>query len=161
MPGTNSRGVAEQTLGLILAVLRQLVQFDSDVRNGTGWAWDPDRQDTLGEIYGRTVGLVGYGAVPQLLATVLRAMGARVLYTARGEHADAAAEWRSLDALLAEADIVSLHVPLTSETTRLLDRIRFASMKPGAVLVNTARGGLVDEAALLDALMSGRLAGAG
>ena len=161
MPGTNSRAVAEQTLGLILAVLRQLVRFDDDVRAGAGWAWDPDRQDSLGEIHGRTVGLVGYGAVPQLLAPLLRAMGARVLYTARSVHADAAAEWRSLDALLADADVVSLHVPLTPETMGLLDAARFGRMKRGAVLVNTARGGLVDEAALLDALASGRLAGAG
>jgi phosphoglycerate dehydrogenase-like enzyme len=161
MPGTNSRAVAEQTLGLMLAVLRQLVRFDADVRVGAGWSWDPDRQDTLGEICGRTVGLVGYGAVPQLLAPMLRAMGARVLYTARSEHADAAGEWRSLDALLADADIVSLHVPLTAETTELLDAERFARMKRGALLINTARGGLVNEAALLDALTSGRLAGAG
>jgi phosphoglycerate dehydrogenase-like enzyme len=161
MPGTNSRAVAEQTLGLILAVLRQLVRFDADVRAGAGWSWDPDRQDTLREICGRTVGLVGYGAVPQLLAPVLRAMGARVLYTASSAHPGAAAAWRSLDALLGEADIVSLHVPLTAETTGFLDVARFARMKPGAVLVNTARGGLVEEAALLDALASGRLAGAG
>jgi phosphoglycerate dehydrogenase-like enzyme len=161
MPGTNSRAVAEQTLGLMLAVLRQIVRFDGDTRAGRGWAWDPNRQDALGEICGRTVGLVGFGAVPELLAPILTAMGARVLYTARAPRANATAEWRTLDALLTESDIVSLHVPLTAETTGLLDAERLARMKPGAILVNTARGGLVDGTALLDALGSGRLAGAG
>ncbi len=161
MPGTNSRAVAEHALGLMLAVLRQIVRFDGDTRAGSGWAWDPDRQDTLGEICGRTVGLVGYGAVPALLVPILTAMGARVLYTARNPRAHATAEWRSLDALLAESDIVSLHIPLGPETAGLLDAQRLARMKPGAILVNTARGGLVDEVALLEALASGRLAGAG
>jgi phosphoglycerate dehydrogenase-like enzyme len=161
MPGTNSRAVAEHALALMLAVLRQIPRFDRDTRAGAGWGWDPDRQDGLGEICGRTVGLVGYGAVPGILAPILTAMGARVLYTARSQHADARADWRTLDALLAESDIVSLHVPLTAETTAMLDAGAFARMKPGAILINTARGGLVDEPALLSALGDGRLAGAG
>lgn len=161
MPGTNSRAVAEHTLGLMLAVLRQLARFDADTRTGSGWAWDPTRQDTLGEIAGRTVGLVGYGGIPALLTPILAAMGARVLYTARSERPGVAAGFRSLDALLAESDIVSLHVPLTDTTTRLMDARRFALMKPGAILINTARGGLVDEPALLAALERGPLAGAG
>jgi phosphoglycerate dehydrogenase-like enzyme len=164
MPGTNSRAVAEHTLGLMLAVLRQVPRFDADVRAGRGWSWDAQRQDHLGEIGGRTVGLVGFGGVPQLLAPVLAALGARVLYTARSRHDTAAAgvaEFRSLDALIEEADILSLHVPLTPDTERLMNQRRFCAMKSGAVLVNTARGALVDEAALLEALESGRLAGAG
>jgi phosphoglycerate dehydrogenase-like enzyme len=161
MPGTNSRAVAEHALGLMLAVLRQVPRFDADVRAGHGWSWDPARQDGLGEIGGRTIGLVGFGGIPRLLTPVLRALGARVLYTARGPHGDADAEYRTLDALLAESDIVSLHVPLTEETRHLLDARRFSTMKPGAVLINTARGALVDEGALLDALDSGPLAGAG
>ncbi|MFU8817227.1 MAG: 2-hydroxyacid dehydrogenase [Pseudomonadales bacterium] len=161
MPGTNSRAVAEHALGLMLAVLRQVPRFDADVRAGRGWSWDSLRQDTLGEIGGRSVGLVGFGAVPQLLAPVLGALGARVLYTARRRRDTAVAEFRELDQLIAEADIVSLHVPLTGETERLMDRQRFATMKPGTLLINTARGGLVDEAALLEALQSGPLAGAG
>jgi phosphoglycerate dehydrogenase-like enzyme len=161
MPGTNSRAVAEHALGLMLAVLRQLPRFDADVRHGRGWSWDPARQDWLGEIGGRTVGLVGFGGIPQLLAPVLEALGARVLYTARSPHRHASAGYRDLDALLAESDIVSLHVPLTDATRHLLNARRFRSMKPGAILINTARGALVDEAALLDALDGGRLAGAG
>jgi phosphoglycerate dehydrogenase-like enzyme len=161
MPGTNSRAVAEHALGLMLAVLRQIPRFDGDTRSGAGWGWNPDRQDLLGEISGRTVGLIGFGGIPTLLAPILTAMGARVLYTARSPRHDAAAAWRSLDDLLAESDIVSLHVPLTPETRHLLDARAFARMKPGAILVNTARGALVDEAALLEALAGGRLAGAG
>ncbi|MFM8355599.1 MAG: NAD(P)-dependent oxidoreductase [Gammaproteobacteria bacterium] len=161
MPGTNSRAVAEHALALMLAVLRQLPRFDQDVRSGTGWSWDPDRQGHLGEIGGRTVGLIGYGAVPRLLAPVLLALGARVLYTSRAPKGDVVAEWGSLPAVLAAADIVSLHLPLTPTTTRVLDRAAFACMRPGSILINTARGGLVDESALLDALASGHLAGAG
>ncbi len=161
MPGSNSSAVAEHTLALMLATLRRLPQFDADVRRGRGWSWDPERQDRLGEIRGRTVGLVGFGAVPRLLAPTLHAMGARVLYTARGRKDAAPAEYWPLTALLAEADILSLHVPLTTETEHLLDRRRLHRVKPGAVLINTARGALVDEEALLEALESGRLAGAG
>lgn len=166
MPGTNSRAVAEHSLALMLGVLRQVARFDRDVRAGAGWNWDPARQATLGEICGRTVGLVGFGAVPQLLAPILAAMGARVLYTARSRRSAAPGgpvqpEYRDLDTLLAEADIVSLHVPLTPDTERLFDAARFARMRPGAILINTARGGLVDEQALLAALDAGRLAGAG
>lgn len=161
MPGTNSRAVAEQTLGLMLAVLRQLPRFDADVRADRGWRWDPARQDGLGEIGGRTVGLVGFGAVPRLLAPVLKALGARILYTARSAKDTDIAEYRPLDEIIAEADILSLHVPLTADTERLLNGERFRGMKAGAILVNTARGGLVDEDALLTALEHGSLAGAG
>jgi phosphoglycerate dehydrogenase-like enzyme len=107
------------------------------------------------------VGLIGYGAVPRALAPALLALGCRLLYTARTPHPDAAAQWRLLPSLLAEADIVSLHVPLTPETERLIDATALARMKPGAVLVNTARGGLVDQTALLAALQKGQLGAAG
>ena len=83
MPGTNSRAVAEHTLGLMLAVLRQIRRFDGDTRRGEGWSWGAARQDRLGEIAGRTIGLVGMGGIPQLLAPTLLAMGADVIYTAR------------------------------------------------------------------------------
>jgi phosphoglycerate dehydrogenase-like enzyme len=161
MPGSNSAAVAEQTLALMLAVLRQLPRFDADVRAGRGWSWHAERQDGLGQIAGRTVGLVGFGSVPRLLAPTLNAMGARVLYTARTPKDTDLAQYSPLDELLEASDIVSLHVPLTPQTERMLNRGRFAAMKPGAVLVNTARGGLVDEAALLDALARGHLTGAG
>ncbi len=161
MPGTNSRAVAEHTLALMLAVLRQVPRFDADVRAGRGWSWPARRQDALGELGGRTVGLVGYGAVPRVLAPVLHALGARVIYTARAPKPDVTASFRDLDSLLGEADVVSLHVPLTPDTERLLDARRLALLRPGAVLINTARGALVDEVALRDALEDGHLAGAG
>jgi phosphoglycerate dehydrogenase-like enzyme len=161
MPGTNGRAVAELTLGLMLAVLRRIPAFDRDLRTSGTWGFSPEIQDDLGEIGGRTVGIVGYGAVPQILAPILVAMGARVLYASREPKLDAVGERRSLPDLLAESDIVSLHVPLTPETTNLIDAAAIARMRPGAMLVNTARGALVDQAALVAALTSGHLRGAG
>ncbi len=160
MPGTNSRAVAEHTVGLMLAVLRQLIRFDADTRRGNGWRWDPHRQDGLGEISGRTVGLVGFGSVPRLLAPILEAMGAVVRYTAAHERPDDP-RFDTLARLLEASDILSLHVPLTAETEKLMNQPRLARMKRGAILINTARGGLVDETALLRALTDGHLAGAG
>ncbi len=118
-------------------------------------------QDRYGEVAGRTVGLVGYGAVPRRLAPVLAALGARVLFASRSPKPDAAAERRSLDGLLRESDVVSLHLPLAPDTERLIDAAAIARMKPGAVLVNTARGALVDEAALVESLVRGHLGAAG
>jgi phosphoglycerate dehydrogenase-like enzyme len=159
LPGTNSRAVAELTLALMLAALRRLPRFDAALRRGT-WA-DAAMQDGIGELGGRVVGLVGYGAIPRLLAPVLIALGCRLVYTTRQPVSNALGEWRPLDALLAEADVVSLHLPLTEETESLIDRAALARMKPGAILINTARGGLVDQDALVDALRSGRLTAAG
>jgi phosphoglycerate dehydrogenase-like enzyme len=161
MPGTNSRAVAEATLMLMLTTLRRAQILDVATRAGDGWRLEPALFDHIGEIGGRTVGLVGYGAVPSILAPVLKALGARVIYTATGPKDGAVAIWRSLPELLAESDIVSLHVPLGTETERLIDAAALAHMKRGAVLINTARGGLVDQSALIDALQSGRLGGAG
>jgi len=161
MPGTNSRAVAEMTLTLMLSALRRVPYYDARMRAGDGWTADLNSFDGLGEIAGRTVGLVGYGDVARILAPILKAMGARVLYTATSQKADADAEWRNLPALLREADIVSLHLPLTPDTETMIDAAAIATMKPGSVLVNTARGGLVDEAALVQALTSGHLRAAG
>jgi phosphoglycerate dehydrogenase-like enzyme len=161
LPGTNARAVAELTLALMLATVRRLPLFDAAMRDGSAWALDPTVQDNLGELGGRTVGLVGYGAVPRLLAPVLKALGCNLLYTARIPHADALGEFRSLKTLLAEVDILSLHVPLTSETRHLIDSAAIRRMRRGAVLINTARGELVDQAALTEALRDGHLAAAG
>jgi phosphoglycerate dehydrogenase-like enzyme len=161
MPETNSRAVAEMTLALMLAALRRLPAFDRATRAGAGWPLDPSRQDALGEIAGRVVGLVGFGAVPRLLAPILTAMGARVLYTATRPRLGAGAEWRELPVLLAESDIISLHLPLTPMTQGMIDTAAIRRMKPGVVLVNTARGGLVDQDALATALRSGHVRAAG
>lgn len=159
LPGTNARAVAELTLALMLATIRRLPRFDSGLRQGI-WS-DPLLQDGLGELGGRTVGLVGYGAVPRILAPVLRAMGCDVIYTSREPKPGAVGERVPFDVLLAKADVVSLHVPLTDETAEMLDAAAIARMKEGAVLINTARGGLVNQAALINALRSGRLGAAG
>ncbi len=161
LPGTNSRAVAELTLLLMLGALRRVAHFDAETRAGRGWAQQPALQDGLFELGGRTVGLVGYGAVPALLAPVLAAMGCTLLYTARAPKPEAEGHFRSLEALLAESDVVSLHIPETPETRGLIDARAIARMKRGAVLVNTARGGLVDQAALTAALRDGHLAAAG
>ena len=161
MPGTNSRAVAEMALLLMLAALRRLSALDAATRRGRGWEEGPRLQEEYGELGGRTVGLVGYGAIPALLAPVLEAMGARVLYTARGPKPGARGEFRPLPELLAESDIVSLHVPLTPETANMINAKSIARMKPGAILVNTARGGLVDEGDLIEALIHGQIAAAG
>lgn len=157
MPGTNSQAVAEMALSLIMAVLRRTCCFDARTRAGEGWSADPAELDSVGEVAGRTVGLVGFGQSAQRLAPVLAALGARVVYTARSAR-DVPYEFWPLDRLIAESDVVSLHMPLTEETRGAIDPL---AMKPGAVLVNTARGELVDETRLVQALQSGHLRGAG
>lgn len=161
LPGTNAQAVAEMTLLLMLATLRRLPMLHAATASGAGFRIDPVRLDGLGEVSGRVVGLVGYGAIPRALAPALAALGARVIYWARTPHPNNPDAFRSLPDLLAESDILSLHLPLTSETTRIIDAKTLGRMKPGAILVNTARGGLVDQAALTEALKTGRLAGAG
>jgi phosphoglycerate dehydrogenase-like enzyme len=159
LPGTNARAVAELTLGLMLAALRRVTRFDAGLRAGV-WT-DRGLQDGIGELGGHVVGLVGYGAIPRLLAPVLVALGCEVIYAARHPVPDAVGRHVTLDTLLAEADVVSLHVPLTEETARMIDAAALARMKKGAVLINTARGGLVDQQALVAALRAGHLGGAG
>ena len=161
MPGTNTPAVVEMTLLLMLAALRRITVFDTATRQGRGWQTEPTSRDAVGEIAGRTVGLVGYGAVASRLAEVLKALGATLLYTARTPKAGAAATWCSLSELLQQSDIVSLHLPLTVQSANLMNAKTFGLMKPGSIFINTARGGLVDEAALLDALRSGRVRAAG
>lgn len=161
MPGTNSQAVAEMALALMLSVLRRLSYLDPLTRRGQGWTPDPDLIDGVGELCRRTVGFVGYGGSASRLGTALEALGASVIYTARSAKPDLPGRFVVLDELLETADIVSLHLPLTPQTERMIDARALAAMKPGAILINTARGGLVDEAALVSALVSGRLRGAG
>lgn len=161
MPGTNTQAVAELTLLLMLATLRRLAELDRLTRAGKGWIFDPALPDDLGELSGRTTGLVGFGAVARRLVPMLQAVGAKPVYTSRRQSADAAIPFLPLPDLLPAADVLSLHLPLTPETTRIIDAKALAAMKRGSVLINTARGALVDEAALLAALKSGHLRGAG
>jgi phosphoglycerate dehydrogenase-like enzyme len=159
MPGANAPSVAEGTLLLMLAALRRLPELDSATRAGRGWPSDPALGETVRDVGGSTVGLVGYGNIAKRVETIVAAMGADVVHTSTGD--DGQPSWRSLDDLLAESDIVSLHLPLTDATAGLLDREALARMKPDAVLVNTSRGPIVDEPALADALRTGALAAAG
>jgi phosphoglycerate dehydrogenase-like enzyme len=164
MPGTNTQAVAESALMLMLAALRNLPNLDRACRTGNGWSPEgeaPERRNTLGELCGRTVGLVGAGAVASRLVGPLQALGASVIYTDRRERPELGAERYDLYDLLEASDVVSLHLPLTLETEGFINRRVLSRMKPGAILVNTARGGLVDETALVEALTSGRLLAAG
>ncbi len=161
MPGTNTAAVAELALGLMLSCLRRIPTLATGTASATSWAAFSQLGDSLGEIGGRTVGLVGFGAVPQRLAPVLSALGARVIATSRKQRGPDGVEFVPLETLLSIADIVSLHLPATPETNNLLDARRIRTMKPGAILINTARGSLVDEAALADALRDNHLSAAG
>jgi phosphoglycerate dehydrogenase-like enzyme len=161
MPGTNTQAVAEATLLLILAALRNLAGLDRACRAGRGWEAGPELQERAGELRGRVVGLVGAGMVPRTLVPILHGFGARPVYWSRSEHPELGIPRLAFDDLLASADIVSLHLPLVPETERRIDVAALARMKPGAILVNTARGGLVDEGALVAALTEGCLRAAG
>jgi len=158
-PGANAGSVAELTWGLILAVLRHVPEADATTRAG---GWEKNRLAGL-EVRGRTLGVIGLGFVGREVARLGRAFGCDVI----GYDADPAAYARAegvapaaLDEVFARADIVSLHAPLSAETRHLADRARLSSIKPGGVLVNAARGGLVDEVALAELLKGGKLFGA-
>ena len=159
MPGTNTRAVAEMTLLLILSALRIQPRLDALCRSGQ-WLPDETTRESLQELYGKTVGLVGFGDIPGLLAPILEFMGANVIYTSRSDK-QVPYERVPLDALIAQSDIVSLHIPLNDETAHTISADEIARMKPGSILINTARGGLVDETALYQALQSGHLKSAG
>ena len=159
MPGANAPSVAEGTVLLMLAALRRLPVLDRPTREGRGWPCDPQLGETVRDIGACTVGLVGYGNIAKQVAGIVAAMGATVLHTSTGD--DGLPGWRPLPELLGASDIVSLHLPLKADTDGLLGEAALARMKPGAVLVNTSRGPIVDEKALADALRDGRLAAAG
>ncbi len=159
MPGANAPSVAEGTVLLMLAALRRLPTLDRATREGNGWPSDPQLGETVRDIGACTVGLVGYGNIAKQVAGIVAAMGATVLHTSTRD--DGLPGWRPLPALLADSDIVSLHLPLTEDTHGLLGEAALAGMKPSAVLVNTSRGAIVDEDALCGALRDGRLAAAG
>jgi len=159
MPGANAPSVAEGTVLLMLAALRRLPSLDRDTREGRGWPPSPELGETVRDIGSCRVGLIGYGNIAKRVADIVGVMGATVLHTSTRD--DGHPGWRPLPDLLAESDIVSLHLPLTPQTHHLLNRDALDRMKPTAVLVNTSRGAVIDEEALVDALRGGRLAAAG
>ena len=146
---------ADLTMALVLATRRRLVEGDRFVREGK-WASGWVVGDLLGdEIGGATLGVIGLGRIGSAVATRARAFGMNVLHTRRED--DGSPDRRELDDLLRESDVVTIHVPLTDETDRLLDARRLGLLRDGACLINTARGAIVDEEALVSELASGRL----
>lgn len=162
-PVANVESVAEQAVGLMIAVSKHIVRADKALRDGR---WQARYQYVGQELRGRTLGLLGMGRIGGRVAEICHlAFGMPILYYDILDYAQAEQELGArrlpLENVLAEADYVSVHVPLLPATCGLLGRAQFAQMKKGAIFINTARGPIVDETALLEALTSGHLAGAG
>jgi glyoxylate reductase len=164
-PGVLTETTADTAWALLMAAARRVPEGDRFLRSNTPWIWGPMMM--LGQdVHGKTLGIVGFGRIGQSLARRAKGFGMRVLFhdaypppqEVVEEHG---AESRDLDGLLAESDFVSLHVNLTPETRHLIDAEALRTMKPTAVLVNTSRGPVIDEAALADALERGEIFGAG
>lgn len=163
-PGVLTDATADLAMALLLAVMRRLAEGDRLVRRGEGWSWHIGFM--LGtDLRGKVLGIVGPGQIGQAVARRAAAFGMAVVHSARRPLPEDAMPRGTrrvgLDELFEIADVVSLHCPLTPETRHLVDAARLATMKPTAFLVNTARGQVVDEAALADALERGTIAGAG
>ena len=162
--GSNAGPVAELAIALMLGVYRRLAQVDSALRRGQ-WL-KAEMRGLCYQLTGKTVGLLGFGNIGRTVARRLRGFEVRVIYfDSSRASADVetalGAQWVPLAELLAESDILSLHAPFVPETAKIINAEAIAAMKTGAVLINTARGELVDEAALYDALVAGKLRGAG
>jgi glycerate dehydrogenase len=164
VPAYSTDSVAQLVFALLLHLTHRVGDHAASVRAGD-WSRCRDfcyRLDPLAELSGWTMGLVGFGRIGRAVARIAQAFGMRVTVHTRRPPQDAAGcEFLPLDDLFRTADVVSLHCPLTPETERLVDRRRLDLMKPGAILLNTGRGPLLDEAAVAEALNSGRLGGAG
>ena len=161
--GVNATTTAEHTVLLMLALLKMLPTHHQSMRGGEWLAMQHTSQ--LRELRGKTVGLIGFGQIGRAVATRVKAFDANVLYHTRsgaipGSETSSGLSYCGLDDLLRQSEIVSLHAPLTDATRGMIGDKAFATMRPGSWLVNTARGALVDESAMLRALRSGRLAGA-
>ncbi len=151
-PDVLTEATAELTVALILALLRRVAEGDRLIRRGERWIWAPNLMLGRG-LASLALGLVGYGRIGRAVGRLAEAHGMRVVHTSRSSGLP-------LDELLATADVVSLHLPLSEETRHLIDEAALARMKPTAVLVNTSRGPIVDEEALVAALTEGTIAGA-
>jgi glyoxylate reductase len=164
-PGVLTEATADLAFGLLMATARRIAEADRHVRAGKWRTWGP--MTMLGrDIHASTLGIIGFGAIGQSMARRAMGFGMHVLYLKRsaGKPVDvllAGAIGVSLPRLLAQSDYVSMHVPLTAETRQMIGAREFGLMKPGAILINTARGMVVDQAAMVAALKSGRLGGAG
>jgi len=152
--------VADHSIALLLAVARRIVQRDRAVRNGI---WGVGPREPIYSLSNRTLGIIGYGRIGRTMHQKASCLGfgRTLVFDPYLREAPAGVERVDLDTLCSEADAISLHTPLTSENHHLIDTTRIALMKPTCILINTSRGGLVDEEALADALAEGRLFGAG
>lgn len=164
LPHEVTDSTAELAIALMLACARRLVEADAYVRSNNPFRWTADNM--MGTtLAGKSLGLIGFGRIGQRVAEIGRALGMRPFYFARTRRPEAEARidaaYLSLPELLTEADVLSLHVPSTPETLHLIDQDALARMKESAILINTARGNVVDEAALVEALKNGRLRAAG
>jgi len=162
IPSYSTNAVAQATFALLLEVTNQVGHHNRSVHQGD-WQTSKDFsywQTPLMELAGKTIGLIGYGAIAQAVATIAHAFQLKVIYfNHRPKPAQAAwAKQVSLAELYQEADIISLHVPQFPETEKMIDRTALAQMKPSAILINTSRGGLIDEAAVAEALQTGQIA---
>ena len=163
--GVNAQSVAEHTLTLMLACLKRLPQINRQMHEGV---WKKQQTGvTTRELHGKTVALVGMGNIGRMVAQMLQAFGARVIYTDVFRQTEAMETqlgltyYEHFEAMLPEADILSFHCPLTKENTEMLNSKTLAMMKPGAIVINTARGKLINPDGLYEALKSGRIASAG
>jgi D-3-phosphoglycerate dehydrogenase len=153
--GYGDTAVAEHTIALMFAAARDVARMDRDVRGGT---WTP--QEGV-QLFGKTLGVIGLGGIGAEVVRMAKGLGMNVIAYNRTPRADASCPLVDVDTLLAKADVVSLNLVLNDETRGFLSKERIARMKPGVLLVNAARGALVDEAALIDALKSGHIRHAG
>lgn len=164
VPGYSTGAVAQMTFALLLEITQQVGLHSAAVFAGE-WQNNPDFcfwRKPLTELAGKTMGLIGFGAIGQAVGKIALAFGLRLLVTARHEReVPDGAEFVDLDTLLRKSDVISLHCPLTAENLHMINAPTLAKMKDGAILLNTARGGLLDEQAVADALQSGKLAGFG
>jgi lactate dehydrogenase-like 2-hydroxyacid dehydrogenase len=162
-PGVLDQASADHTFALILAATRRITEGDRLIRSGQPWIWGPRMLVGLDVSAGATLGILGYGRIGQAVARRALAFDMTVLATSRrakpGTTTDGVT-FVNTPTLLAESDIVSVHTPLTPQTRHLIDRTALRTMKPGSYLINTARGGIVDETALIAALHEGHLRGA-
>ena len=153
--GYGDTAVAEHTMALMFAAARDVARMDRDIRDGR---WSP--QEGM-QLFGKTLGIIGLGGIGREVARMAKGLGMEVIAYNRTPQADAPCPLVDIDSLLARADVVSLNLVLNDETRGFLDANRIARMKPAALLINTARGALTDETALIDALKSGHIRHAG
>jgi glyoxylate reductase len=159
-PGVLTEATADLTFALILAVARRIVEAERFVRDAKWQTWDPGGLLGL-ELHGARLGIIGFGKIGQAVAKRAHGFGMDIVFSSRSPVESSLARQALLDELVQTSDIVTLHVPLSPETERMIGERELQSMKPSAFLINTARGGIVDQPALVRALHEGQIAGAG